>query len=176
MKKYVPVAFGLSVFLSACGNGKPADSVPSVDSTQTHTATAPAEADFATFWTRFREAAVAGNFAELTQRTVFPLKTRGMMDGQPVVTYTAEEFGSLFKLFLQTPTGLNADNFNETQLDYIKANPTLTFSESKLPMMHGNKTAAVVSMEFENTSEGWKLTSLYLTDEVYQKTGKSQAI
>lgn len=175
MKKYAPVAFGLSLFLFGCGNGKPADSTVPADSTQTQTS-APAETDFATFWTRFREAAVAGNFAELTKRTVFPLKTRGLMDEQPVVTYTENEFETLFKLFLQTPTGLNAGNFDETQLDYIKANPTLTFSENKLPMMHGNKTAAVVSMEFENTPEGWKLTFLYLTDEVYQKTGKTPAI
>lgn len=175
MKKYALAGLGFLFFSVGCGNHKPADPVPVTDSAQTETVPAP-ETDFATFWSKFREAAVAGNFAELAKRTQFPLKTRGMMDEQPVIVYAENEFEPMFKLFLQTPTGLNANNFDETQLDYIKANPTLTFSAGKLPMMHDNKTAAVVSMEFENTPTGWKLKFLYLTDEVYQKTGKGQAI
>lgn len=176
MKKYILAYSGILLFAFGCGNSKPTDPVPATDSTQTQVQAPAAETDFATFWTKFREAAVAGNFAEVAKRTRFPLQTRGMMDEQPVVTYAENEFEKLFGLFLKTPTGLNANNFDETQLDYIKANPILTFSESKLPMMHDNKTAAVVSMEFENTAEGWKLTFLYVTDDVYQKTGKGEAI
>eukprot|EP01034_Spumella_vulgaris_P012118 gene12118-15427_t len=152
MKKYALAGFGFLIFAVSCGNSKPADPVPATDSTHTQAQTAPAaETEFAVFWTQFREAAVAGNFAELAKRTQFPLQTRGMMDEQPVVTYAENEFEKLIQLFLKTPTGLNANNFDETQLDYIKANPTLTFSQGKLPMMQDNKTAAVASMEFENT-------------------------
>lgn len=176
MKNYIVYGLGICLLAAGCGNSKPADPAPSKDSTHTQAPTpAPAETDFAVFWTHFREAALAGDYAGLAKRTRFPLQSRGMMDEQPVVTYTEAEFEKLFGLFLKTPTGLNANNFDETQLDYIKANPTLKFSETKLPMMQGNKTAAVTSMEFENTPQGWKLTFLYLTDEVYAKTGK-QAI
>lgn len=176
MKKYALAGFGFLLFAFGCGNSKPADPVPVTDSAQTRVQAPVGETDFPSFWTKFREAAVAGDFPRLAKHTRFPLQTRGMMDEQPVVTYAENEFEKLFGLFLKTPTGLNANNFDETQLDYIKANPTLTFSENKLPIMHDNKTAAVVSMEFENTAEGWKLTFLYLTDEVYQKTGKGQAL
>ena len=174
MKKYMVAGIWALLILTGCGNKPATAPVPATDSAQT--VTAKPEIDFAVFWTKFREAAVAGNFAELAKRTVFPLQTRGTMDEEPIVTYTENEFEAMFRLFLKTPTGLNSSNFDETQLDYIKATPALIFNDTKVPMMHNNKTASVTSMEFENTPEGWKLKLVYLTDEVYQKTGKHPAI
>lgn len=177
MKKFISVGLGSLFLLFGCGGNKPGAPVPAKDTVQqTREVRENAEAGFAGFWTRFRAAALAGNYTELSRYTVFPLQTRGLMDNQPVITYSEGEFAALFKLFLQTSTGLNTDNFDETQADYIKANPTITFNTGKLPLMHDNKTAAVASMEFENTSAGWKLKFLYLTDEVYAKTGKTRAI
>ena len=171
MKKIVP-AFSLLMFLFSCGQ-KPADNKGTTgsDTVSVQTDNSPKETDFAIFWTAFRKAAMDNNMAELKKRTRFPLKTRGIMDDDTEVSYSADAFETLFPLFLNSPTGLNMNNFDETQLDYIKANEKIQFTDSKVPMMQNNKTASVVSMEFENTNEGWKLVLLYLDDEVSQKMG-----
>lgn len=175
MKKYGITGIVAVFFLFGCGGGPASADGSKTDAAQTVDAT-PREGDFAAFWTDFREAALDGNMDVLKEYTEFPLQTRGMMDNEPVITYSRNEFEPMFALFLQTPTGLNSNNFNETQLDYMRVNPTVTFNENRLPMMQDGKKASVASMQFELTLTGWKLKFIYLTDEVYQKTGKSKTV
>jgi hypothetical protein len=162
--------------LSGCGQPKAHDSAVHSDTTAVSAAPEPKdtdETDFAVFWTRFRQAALDNNMNELKKRTVFPLKTRGIMDDSPEVFYNEKEFETMFPLFLKSPTGLNADNFNETHADYIAAHKIIIFNPYKNPMMNDNRNASVASMEFENGEHGWKLVFLYLEDDVYNKTGKN---
>ncbi len=162
--------------LAGCGQPKATDQIATADSSAVTTEQKTEqsdETDFAVFWTRFRQAALDNNLNELKKRTSFPLKTRGMMDDSPEVFYNEKEFETMFPLFLQSPTGLNADNFNETHADYIAGHKIILFNEYKIPMMQDNKKASVTSMEFENGETGWKLTFLYLEDDVYTKTGKN---
>jgi len=173
MKKYTAIGILALGLLAACGNKPTQTDKGSTDSTQTATTPKTDETDFAVFWTSFRNAVEGNDFAALKQRTVFPLQTRGPMDGQPTVTYTEAEFEKLFNLFLDSPTGLSTD-FSETNRSYIKAHPQIKFTDDgRIPLMNADgKTATVTSMEFKLTPEGWKLVFLYLEDDVYQKTGK----
>lgn len=171
MKKYMAMGMVALGLLAACGN-KPSQTQGNADSTKT-TAPAVQNEEFAAFWTSFRNAVLAGDFATLKTRTVFPLQTRGPMDNQPIVTYGEGEFEKLFNLFLDSPTGLSTD-FSETNRSYIRANPEIKFTaDGRVPTMQKDgKTAAVTSMEFKLYADGWKLVFLYLEDDVYQKTGK----
>lgn len=167
-----------AVLMGSCGQPKTVDSASATDSSAVSLPEPKEtdEKDFAVFWERFRRAALDNNMEELKKRTVFPLKTRGIMDDSPVLFFNEKEFETMFPLFLKSPTGLNVDNFDETQADYIAGHKIIIFNPYKNPMMNDNKTATVASMEFENGENGWKLVFLYLDEDVYNKTGKNKAL
>lgn len=152
------------IFFAGCGN-QSAENKTEKPTQEINTST---EQDFSKFWTAFRNAVLENNMAEIKKRTSFPLLTRGEMDNSAVIPVSEKEFDSVFSVFLETPTGLNANDFNETERQYIKANPTITFNENKLPMM-SDSTASITSMEFKKYNNGWKMVSLYLDEDTYIK-------
>lgn len=174
MKKIGIIGLLAAGFWAGCGNKPGGNAASSADSVQTAEKPVANPTDFAGFWTHFRSLVLDKKYSEIAKYTVFPLQTRGSMDDQPILTYTAGEFEKLFPLFLASPTGLSTD-FNETQLDYIKARPTLTFrTDGKIPSLSADgKKAEVSAMKFEQRPEGWRLVFLYLEDDVYQKTGRN---
>lgn len=171
MKTYIfsSLLFLSVIFFASCGN-QTAENKTEEPKQEINTSS---EQDFPNFWTAFRKAVIENNMGEIKKRTSFPLQTRGEMDGDPIVTFSENEFDNMFVVFLESPTGLNPSNFNETQKQYIQANKKITFNEYKVPMMADSVTAAITSMEFKKGDDGWKLGFLYLNEETYSKSGKA---
>lgn len=131
------------------------------------------EDNFPAFWTAFRNAVLENKMDEIKKRTKFPLKTKGIMDEDAEIDYSENEFEEMFKLFLNMPTGLNPDNFNETHKEYITNNKEIIFEEFKNPRITDLKDmATVASFVFYKDKDGWKITMLYLDEDIYTKTGK----
>jgi hypothetical protein len=174
MKKLhiLPTVLFCFMLATGCGN-KPASTVelmPTAEDTGNK-----GEADFPAFWTVFRNAVMENKMDEIKKRTRFPLQTKGVMDSEvdEMTEYSQNEFDEMFNLFLQMPTGLNPDNFNETHQEYITKHPQIVFEEFKNPHMSGQKDmATIASMLFHKNKGKWELTLLYLDEDIYAKTGK----
>lgn len=177
MNRLMSILFSCFVILIFQGCGQ---SVSEKPKTENPTTEVEPEVAFQAFWTIFRQAALDENYSELKKHCMFPLPTRGEMDNDPIISYSETEFQTLFSAFLQSPTGLNLDNFNETQKDYLKQNEQITFNENKLPMLtvdsekENQATAHISSMVFTKEPQGWKLSMLYLDEETYTKSGKNK--
>lgn len=160
------------VLAASCGN-KPAPTVEATPTTEN--ASDKSESNFPSFWAAFRNAVMENKMDEIKKRTRFPLHTKGVMDSEvdEMIEYNQNEFDEMFKLFLNMPTGLNPNNFNETHKEYISNNKEIVFQEFKNPQMSESKDmATIASMMFHNDKGKWELTLLYLDEDIYTKTGK----
>lgn len=156
------------LFSTGCGNSSTSKS-EDAQKTEENTAT---EQDFAAFWTAFRKAILSKDLEQLNKRVRYPFMALGPMDNDEMILYTDfSSFNTMFQAFLESPTGLNPSNFNETQRQYIEANENIVFNEYKLPM-RTDTTASITAMGFANENKGWKLVMVYLDENNYTKFHK----
>jgi len=82
-----------------------------------------AAADFGSFWTMFRRAALESDMTTLVSITRFPLESRGPTDNDPVVRITREEFPQRFRSLLDQDPGMRAEP--ETLREHIECTVTV---------------------------------------------------
>ena len=62
---------------------------------------------FSVFWAEFRQAVLTEDKEKLISMTLFPFKTRGQMDSDPVVKHNKASFFSIFGQLLNQDPGLS---------------------------------------------------------------------
>ncbi|MDD2631950.1 MAG: hypothetical protein PHH42_05730 [Bacteroidales bacterium] len=127
---------------------------------------------FNEFWFTFRHAILQDDTSFIIKHTIFPIKVRGPLDGEPIVELNKENFTTIFNVFLNQISGLNTENYSETELEYIVRNPTLPLENLNKFNNHCPTDIIMVgAMEFENADNEWYLRMLYLEYSTFEKAG-----
>ena len=109
-----------------------------------------AAADFGSFWTMFRRAALENDITTLVTMTRFPLESRGPTDSDPVVRITREEFPQRFRSLLEQDSGMRAEP--ETLRECIERMVTVNVITG---------SARVADLAFEQVEGRWWLVRVY---------------
>jgi hypothetical protein len=112
--------------------------------------------NFPGFWNDFRLAVMENDTNKIIELTLFPFKTRGPMDSDPVVMYTKREFFKVFKGYLNQKQYLLNDSISITNLNEIE--------RTKFPDERyiTSNWARVGNLEFIKKNEKWTLNLAYL--------------
>lgn len=109
------------------------------------------EREFKIFWSRFRKDVLSKNWAGLSERVVFPLKTRATLDSDPVINVEENEFQSVFASFLKGEDPSHFGESEETLIRELRApNPYIV-----------NDWVRIGDMQFTRKNDGWKLYWIY---------------
>lgn len=112
------------------------------------------------FWSEFRQAVAEENIQKIASLTRFPLKTRGVHDAMPVVTYDKEAFVEIFPLILNTevPRQLEEGSMTLKQsiLEKKALDPKDFSSEDQL---------WIGDFKFDQTDDGWRLSFVYWSED-----------
>jgi hypothetical protein len=121
--------------------------------------------DIQEFWVEFRRATLNQDFNQVAAMTVFPFRTRGPLDDDPVNEYGKSRFYKVFQSFLSQWNG--SDLSGSTELDAIRATAAV---DKKY--VNGNY-ARVGDLVFEKDAvTGWRLTFAYLNGETLDSLSK----
>jgi len=110
--------------------------------------------DFQSFWGLFRKAVMNNDTKTIDAMVVFPLKTKGDLDDDPVKAIGKPAFGPLFQASLNEDA--NMRDFSGSTLDFLRANPV--FPETD---MDGSGAQRIGSLLFQRQPDGWKLSMIY---------------
>ena len=114
------------------------------------------EEDFQLFWNAFRQAILDNDSVRLVEMTNFPLKSHGILDGDPQPLITKVNYNYFLHKCLNEQTGMTTNN--ETNLDYIKM--TNNLADDRYNTIETD-WCRVTSFEFQKIEHNWKLTLIY---------------
>jgi len=124
---------------------------------------------FNDFWVEFRKAILDQDTSEIIKNCIFPLETKGPMDEDSIIKFSKNQFDKLFYGYLNQLSGLNPDDFNETELDYISNTPDIFAQHlNKFSMFQADTKARIGGMVFKNINGFWYLYFLYLEYSTYK--------
>lgn len=113
--------------------------------------------DFAAYWSQFRTAIMADDWAAVQKLTAATVTVHGQLDVDPAEKVSREKLKSAFNGVLQQDTGMAAETLTNKQL--IDQTPTLL--EGKNFSLR-DKTARVGDMVFRYMKGQWMLAEIYL--------------
>lgn len=114
--------------------------------------------EFATFWTGFRTAVLAGERDRIASMTEFPFRTRGPLDSDPVRTHDRAGFPRLLDRLLAQDPGTARETSTMRRLIQDKT----AITERDVNSM-GNQ-ARVGNFVFRKVGEHWVFTLAYLDE------------
>jgi|WetSurMetagenome_2_1015567.scaffolds.fasta_scaffold01748_8 hypothetical protein len=116
--------------------------------------------EFDIFWKKFRQAVIDNDTNKLKTYTIFPFKTRGLYDSDPVVKVHESNFIEVFAAFLIS----QADSRNQkNQLEIIKEITKIETLQYG-PYTIVNNWARVGDLEFKKAGKQWKLYFAFYND------------
>lgn len=114
--------------------------------------------NFFPFWEQFRMAIVNSNYEELKHMTHFPLILQGYEDSDPVLSANDDSFKEIFEYYLKHQTIYYKDS-SFAKMDFFKnLNSLKDFND----YFEKDSVASVEYLNFTRTSDGWKLSKIYL--------------
>lgn len=130
------------------------------------------ELDLKKFFGNFTEAfAATDHKAMLASEMVhFPLQLKGMLDDSPEAKISAKQFASVLKKIAGQPSGMNSQNFNETEKDYVSTQA----KAGKLPQESGNGSVRMGNLVFAQKKRKWKLVQVYVSDDLISEISKTR--
>jgi hypothetical protein len=117
----------------------------------------PVPADAQSFYVALRSAALSGRTDSVAALVRFPLQTRGVMDGDPVLKHDARTFPKLLPKLLDADAGVDGKT-NMRQL--LASKPALTPNDA-----NGKGRYRVANFVFERTKTGWRWVFAYWSIE-----------
>jgi hypothetical protein len=111
--------------------------------------------EFQAFWTEFRQAVTANDKNKVVAMTRFPFKTRGLIDDDPVKTYSRESFLKIWDQLLQSDPGDSPDA--STMQRFLERKTTISVRDSA-----GIGAFHIGRFVFEKIKEKWLFTMAYL--------------
>ncbi|WP_168879280.1 hypothetical protein [Rhizobium sp. P28RR-XV] len=114
--------------------------------------------EFQSFWAHFRQAVMNDDIAAIEALTVFPLKTKGQLDDDPVKAIGKRAFAPLLRSRLKEDA--NMRGFSGNTLDFLRANPVFPRID-----VDGSGDQNVGSLVFRRQTNGWKLSMIYRADD-----------
>lgn len=118
--------------------------------------------EFEVFWTEFREDVLSENWRSLSEKVIFPLKTRATFDSDPVIDVDAEQFQRVFSAFLagEDPA-------------YLGPKPAALIRELEHsnPRIKNNRVR-IGDMQFTRRDDGWKLYWIFFDATVVLHKGE----
>ncbi|MCE9501197.1 MAG: hypothetical protein K8R21_11975, partial [Leptospira sp.] len=118
-----------------------------------------------------RKFVIAKDFKNLEENTSHPLKTRGMMDDDPIHKIPKKDFQKFIHAFSGQPSGLNSSDLNETEAGFVKRSGKIDPKKDQI----SENDARIGNMVFKKTDGKWKLVLIYFDEaeyEVVRKKGK----
>ena len=110
------------------------------------------ESSFLKFWQTFRQAVIDNDTNKIISLTIFPFKTRGEMDSDPIIKYDRKKFAKVFHAYLYQSSG----DIDGTEFDEIKK----TVTPDKKDIY--NEQARIGDLEFKVINRQWRLAFAYL--------------
>ena len=128
------------------------------------------EADLKKFFGSFAELFAATDHKALIANGMvhFPLKLKGTLDDSPEIQVNAKQFATVLKKIAGQMSGMNANNFDETEKDYV----TSQTKAGKLPSDAGEGTKRSGNLIFAQKSGKWKLVKAYVSDTLIEEISK----
>nr|NQU90705.1 hypothetical protein [Bacteroidota bacterium] len=127
---------------------------------------------FNMFWEEFRYAILNDDTVFIMEHTIFPLSITGPMDGDSIVKINRDQFETIFDAFLQQISGLNFQNYSETELEYILRTPSVTVNHLNIFSKNcPNEKVMVGAMIFEYQINIWRLVLLSFQYPTFEKAG-----
>jgi len=114
---------------------------------------------FHEFWGHFKSGVLAGNREQVAAVTLFPFKTRGMLDSDPVRLHDRRSFDELFDRLLAQDSGLKKEP--EPMRDLIQRTD---FSQAK-PVKKHNSRERIGNFVFQRIDNRWRFVMAYLDEE-----------
>jgi hypothetical protein len=113
---------------------------------------------FASFWSAFRDAALAGNTDTVASMAAFPFTTRGTLDSDPVKTYDRAAFIKIFDRLLDQDPGLSrAPDTMRHLIERTKTVNSKAFGD-------GGETARIGVFVFQKIGGQWRFTRAYVEE------------
>ena len=117
------------------------------------------QSDFQPFWSKFRAASLANDYATLATLTKFPLEVKGVDDSVAVKKYQKEQLNTIFPKLISQTVFLPKDNdVVETKLREV-----LTKTE-KVEYKTTDKEIRVEQFQFQLINGKWLLVRAYLEE------------
>jgi hypothetical protein len=114
--------------------------------------------DFQGFWNGFRAAVLANDQQKVAALTQFPFKTRGVMDGDPVVSHESAGFLILWDKLLTQDPGLKPEP--ETMRQFIQRKTRIAATD----LGRTGSTARIASFVFQKVNDRWLFTMAYVEE------------
>jgi hypothetical protein len=115
--------------------------------------------DFHDFWNHFRNSVLDGNKEQVAALTLFPFKTRGMLDSDPIRLHDRSSFKGLFEKLVTQDTGLRKEP--EPMRDLIQRTDFINATRAK----NTTSTERVGNFVFERVNNRWLFVMAYLDEE-----------
>jgi hypothetical protein len=130
------------------------------------------DAGLKNFTVRFAEFFSKADHASLVREEMvhFPLRLKGTLDDSPEIKIGIGQFPGILKKIAAQPSGMNTQNFNETEKDFLSAQVT----KGALPTDAGEGTMRLGNLVFGKKKKKWKLVMVYVSDELIAETHKEK--
>jgi len=111
--------------------------------------------DAQSFYIRFRQAALDGNVALLTELTHFPFRTRGELDHDPVEHHNARQFAGLVERLLNERSADNTRSVRDVLRSHTRIGPD--------DYQGSPDSIRIENLVFDRLNGHWRFTFAYIT-------------